>query len=123
MPASIAATSALLRGWRRSTPLTSPMKTGCTWRIEIMVSSNAGVCARWSDASRTASRPLHRLAHAADAPRHRAHDVGREVRHLVDHEAELALVDDRELDRLLDPRGRRARRGVDHRHEADRLVR
>ena len=44
----------------------------------------------------------HRLAHAADAPRHRAHDVEREIRHLVDHEAELALVDERELARLLD---------------------
>ena len=49
---------------------------------------------------------LHRPAHAADAPRHRAHDVERKVRHFVDHKAELALIDDRELDRLLDARGR-----------------
>jgi hypothetical protein len=41
------------------------------------------------------------LTHAADAPGHGAHDVAGEIRHLVDHEAELALVDDRQLDRSL----------------------
>src|SRR5262245_8544045 len=33
------------------------------------------------------------------------HDVEREVRHLVDHEAEFALIDQREFARLLDTRG------------------
>src|SRR5262249_2581741 len=64
----------------------------------------------------------HRLTHAADAPRHGAHDVEREVRHLVDHEAEFALIDQGEFARLLDASGRASRRAVDHRHESDRLV-
>src|SRR5262245_56650750 len=68
-------------------------------------------------------RPSHRLTHAADAPRHRAHDVEREVRHLVDHEAEFALIDQRELARFLDTGGRATGRAVDHGHEPDRLVR
>src|SRR5947209_15585550 len=38
-----------------------------------------------------------RLAHAADAPGQYAHDIGREVRHLVDHEAEGARVDQRQF--------------------------
>jgi len=37
------------------------------------------------------------LAYATDAARHRARDVEREVRHFVDHEAEFAAVDDRDL--------------------------
>src|SRR5215475_1342720 len=48
----------------------------------------------------------HRLTHAADAPRHGAHDVEREVRHLVDHETEFALIGQGELARVLDS-GRR----------------
>src|SRR5262249_58564605 len=55
-------------------------------------------------------------------PRHGAHDVEREIRHLVDHESKLALIDQRELARLFDARSRTARRAVDHRHESDRLV-
>src|ERR1700687_6218079 len=75
----------------------------------------------WINRSRPA-RPSHRLPHAADAPRHRAHDVEREIRYLVDHEAEFAPVDDRDLAGLLDARGRGAWRIVDHRHEADGFV-
>jgi hypothetical protein len=51
---------------------------------------------------------LDRLAHAANAVRHRAHDVGGEIRHLVDHEAEFALIDDRQFGGFPDPRRRRA---------------
>jgi hypothetical protein len=46
-----------------------------------------------------AGAALHRVARAANAPRrgahHGAHDAPRDVRRLVDHEAELALVDRR----------------------------
>src|SRR5262245_65008052 len=67
-------------------------------------------------------RPSHRLTHAADASRHRAHDVEREVGHLVDHETEFALIDQGEFAGLLDARGRASWRAVDHRHELDRFV-
>jgi hypothetical protein len=61
-------------------------------------------------------------ATGADAPRHGAHDVEREVRYLVDHEAEFALIDQGEFAGLLDASGRASRRAVDHRHESDRFV-
>src|SRR5215472_17292295 len=67
-------------------------------------------------------RPSHRLTHDADAPRHGTHDVESEVRHLVDHEAKLALIDQREFARLFDARGRASRRAVDHGHEPDRFI-
>ena len=35
------------------------------------------------------------LAHCSDAMRHRSHNVEREIRNLVDHEAKLTLVDNR----------------------------
>jgi hypothetical protein len=46
---------------------------------------------------RAAGLSTHRLSHAADATRHRAHDVDREIRDLIHHEVELALIDQREL--------------------------
>src|SRR3981081_558785 len=77
----------------------------------------------WSEFASARKAPaLHGGAHPADAPGHRPHDVHGEVRHLVDHEAEGARIDDGDLAILLPPCRRRAQRTVDHRHEADRLV-
>src|SRR5882757_7482578 len=77
----------------------------------------------WSEFTSARKAPaLHGGAHAADAPGHRPHDVHGEVRHLVDHEAEGARIDDGDLAILLHPRRGRSQRAVDHGHEADRLV-
>src|ERR1700738_3819862 len=54
----------------------------------------------------------HHLAHPADAARQHAHDVHGEIRHLVDHEAERAPIDHRELAVLFHARSRGARLGV-----------
>src|SRR5262249_21658825 len=71
---------------------------------------------------RTGSLMADGLAHAADAPCHRAHDVLGEVRHLVYHETKPALVDQGDLAGLPDARGRGSLGAVDHRHEADCFV-
>src|SRR4030088_3356948 len=77
----------------------------------------------WSEFASARKAPaLHGGAHPADAPGHRPHDVHGEVRHLVDHEAEGARIDDGDLAILLHPRRRGTQRTVDHRHEADRFV-
>src|SRR3979490_2947325 len=77
----------------------------------------------WTEFASARKAPaLHGGAHAADAPGHRPHDVHGEVRHLVDHEAEGARIDDGDLAILLHPRCGRSQRTVDHGHEADRLV-
>src|SRR4029077_16732910 len=61
--------------------------TGCACRSNRRIGSN----------SQRRVKPLHRRPHAADAPGHGAHDIHREVRHLVDHEAEGARIDDGDL--------------------------
>ena len=75
-------------------------------RTALRPANPNGVPARSARALKHQCQRLDRLAHAANAPCHRAHDVEGEIRHLIDHEAELALIDDRKLDRLLDPRSR-----------------
>src|SRR5262245_37250044 len=77
------------------------------------------ISTKWHFAWRESS---HRLAHAADAPRHGPHDVEGEVRHFIDHEAKFALVDHGQFAVLLDAGGGAPRRAVDHRHESDRFV-
>src|SRR5262245_62953282 len=67
-------------------------------------------------------RPSHRLTHAADASRHRANYVQREVGHIVDHETDFALIYQGEFAGPLDARGGASWRAVDHRHESDRFV-
>src|SRR4029077_15058818 len=44
------------------------------------------------DAATRSHGSSHHLAHAANPPRHGPHDVEGEVRHLVDHKAELSLI-------------------------------
>src|ERR1043165_1167283 len=64
MPASSAATSSRVSGWRRSTPETSPTNTGWIWRIESMaISQEAGAVAKYypNDAPHATARGLGML--------------------------------------------------------------
>src|SRR6516162_1876376 len=69
------------------------------------------------------SPDLHCLAHSPDATCHCTHNVKREIRDFIDHEAKLALIQDGKLHTLLHPRRGGARCPIDHRHETNCLVR
>src|SRR5260370_36820795 len=102
MPSSATAVSHCPRGatatWSLSAPWAGAAVTAASAAasastvsrfIEILPGAiSARACAGWIELQTPRKPSLHRLAHAADAPPHRAHAVLGQMLHLVDHEAE-----------------------------------